>query len=139
MNENPMMNAVCRVFLACAGLMTTLFAGGLTSHAADDRPNIVFIFSDDHAINAISAYRGPLAEVAPTPNIDRIARDGAVFVNSFCANSICGPSRATILTGKHSHVNGFMRNTGKGMDQSQWTVSKALSSIVSLPSPRLKM
>lgn len=90
------------------------------------RPNILFLFSDDHAIKSISAYGGPLAEVAPTPNIDRIAREGAVFVNSFCANSICGPSRATILTGKHSHKNGFMRNTGKGLDQSQWTVSKAL-------------
>ena len=93
-----------------------------------ERPNILFIFSDDHAIKAISAYGGPLAEVAPTPNIDRIAKEGAVFVNSFCANSICGPSRATILTGKHSHKNGFMRNTGKGLDQRQWTVAKALQS-----------
>ncbi|MGB1927635.1 MAG: sulfatase-like hydrolase/transferase, partial [Rubripirellula sp.] len=93
---------------------------------AEERPNILFIFSDDHAINSISAYGGPLARVAPTPNIDRIAKDGAVFVNSFCGNSICGPSRATILTGKHSHKNGFMRNTGKGFDQSQWTVAKAL-------------
>lgn len=94
--------------------------------ADDKRPNILFIFSDDHAVNAISAHASRLAQVAPTPNIDRIAREGALFVNSFCANSICGPSRATILTGKHSHKNGFMRNTGKGMDQSQWTVAKAL-------------
>ncbi|WDI43813.1 sulfatase family protein [Bremerella sp. P1] len=90
------------------------------------RPNILFIFSDDHAIKAISAYGGDLAKVAPTPNIDRIAQEGMLFRNSFCANSICGPSRATILTGKHSHKNGFMRNTGQGMDQSQWTLSKAL-------------
>jgi arylsulfatase A-like enzyme len=90
------------------------------------RPNIVFLFSDDHAVKAISAYGGPLAGVAPTPNIDRLAHEGAVFLNSFCANSICGPSRATILTGKHSHKNGFMRNTGKGLDQSQWTVAKTL-------------
>ncbi len=93
---------------------------------ADDRPNIVFLFSDDHAIKAISAYGGPLADVAPTPNIDRLAEQGAVFLNSFCGNSICGPSRATILTGKHSHKNGFMRNTAKGFDQQQWTVAKAL-------------
>ena len=53
------------------------------------RPNILFLFSDDHAVKAISAYGGPLAEVAPTPNIDRLAREGAVFLNSFCANSIC--------------------------------------------------
>lgn len=92
----------------------------------DARPNILFVFSDDHAIKSISAYGGPLAEVAPTPHIDRLAREGAIFLNSFCANSICGPSRATILTGKHSHANGFMRNTNRGFDQSQWTVAKAL-------------
>ena len=98
-----------------------------TSSLADDqRPNILFIFSDDHAVQSISAHGGRLEKVAPTPNIDRLAKEGALFLNSFCANSICGPSRATILTGKHSHKNGFMRNTGKGMDQSQWTISKAL-------------
>lgn len=92
---------------------------------AQDRPNILFLFSDDHAINSISAYEGRLAEVAPTPHIDRLAKEGAVFLNSFCANSICGPSRANILTGKHSHKNGFMRN-GNTFDQSQWTVAKEL-------------
>ncbi len=93
---------------------------------AGDRPNILFLFSDDHAIKSISAYGGPLADVAPTPNIDRIAKEGSLFVNSFCANSICGPSRASILTGKHSHKNGFMRNTNKGFDSRQWTVAKEL-------------
>ena len=93
---------------------------------SDESPNILFIFSDDHALNAISAYGGPLANVAPTPWIDRIAREGALFQNSFCANSICGPSRACILTGKHSHVNGFMRNSRKPFDQTQWTFPKAL-------------
>lgn len=99
---------------------------GVARVGAEERPNILFIFSDDHAIKSISAYGGPLAEVAPTPNIDRLAKEGAIFLNSFCANSICGPSRATILTGKHSHKNGFMRNTGRGFDQSQWTVAKTL-------------
>lgn len=89
------------------------------------RPNILFIFSDDHAIKSISAYGGPLAKVAPTPHIDRIAKEGAVFLNSFCANSICGPSRASILTGKHSHKNGFMRN-GNNFNPKQWTVAKSL-------------
>ena len=93
---------------------------------ASDRPNVLFIFSDDHAVNAISSYGSPLAKVAPTPNIDRIAKEGALFQNSFCANSICGPSRACILTGKHSHKNGFMRNDGNGFDQSQWTFMKEL-------------
>ena len=59
------------------------------AHAAEPAtPNILFIFSDDHAIKAISAYGGPLAKVAPTPHIDQLARQGAVMLNSFCANSI---------------------------------------------------
>lgn len=119
MTQSPR-NRITRLAVLLLSLIVTARAG------AESRPNILFIFSDDHAVNAISAYGGPLAEVAPTPNIDRIAREGAVFVNSFCANSICGPSRATILTGKHSHKNGFMRNTGQGFDQSQWTVAKTL-------------
>ena len=102
-------------------------SGAAESGAAESgRPNIVFIFSDDHAVNAISAYGGRLAAVSPTPNIDRIAREGALFQNSFCANSLCGPSRACILTGKHSHKNGFLKNTRKKFDQSQWTFAKAL-------------
>ena len=67
------------------------------------KPNILFIFSDDHAIRTIGAYGSGLHK---TPNIDRIASEGAVFQNSFCCNSICQPSRAAILTGKHSHLNG---------------------------------
>ena len=100
------------------------FLIGITLQATE-RPNILFLFSDDHAIKTISAYGGPLAKVAPTPNIDRLANEGALFLNSFCANSICGPSRATILTGKHSHINGFMRN-GNRFNPDQWTVAKAL-------------
>lgn len=110
----------------------TLTAAALTLStswgACAEKPNILFLFSDDHALKSISAYGGPLKDVAPTPHIDRLAKEGAIFENSFCANSICGPSRACILTGKHSHKNGFMRNTGKGFDQSQWTVAKALHS-----------
>jgi N-acetylglucosamine-6-sulfatase len=94
--------------------------------SATDRPNILFIFSDDHAVQAISTYGGRLETVAPTPNIDRIAREGAVFENSFCANSICGPSRASILTGKLSHMNGFMDNNTSRFDSSQATVPKLL-------------
>ncbi len=119
------MNSLDRIIRRLFFIFMLILAAARTG-VADDRPNVLFIFSDDHAINAISAYGGPLAEVAPTPNIDRVAKEGAVFLNSFCGNSICGPSRATILTGKHSHKNGFMRNTGKGFDQSQWTVAKAM-------------
>jgi arylsulfatase A-like enzyme len=71
------------------------------------RPNIVFIMSDDHAYQAISAYSDRLIE---TPNIDRIAKMGMLFTNATVTNSICAPSRATILTGKHSHLNGKIDN-----------------------------
>lgn len=70
------------------------------------RPNILFIMADDHVANAISCYGSRLSSVAKTPNIDRIAAEGARLVNCFCTNSICVPSRATILTGQYSHVNG---------------------------------
>ena len=80
---------------------------------AADRPNILFIFTDDHAPHAIGAYNGWLKGVNPTPNIDRLAAEGMLFQNSFCTNSICGPSRAVIQTGKHSHLNGFMNNSNR--------------------------
>ncbi len=104
----------------------TLLSLGMLSLAHAKQPNILFLFSDDHALRSISAYGGDLAKVAPTPNIDRLAASGAIFKNSFCGNSICGPSRASILTGKHSHKNGFLSNAGGGLDQSQWTVAKSL-------------
>ena len=93
--------------------------------ANEDRPNILFIFSDDHAPHAIGAYDGWLKEVNPTPNIDDLAKQGMLFKNSFCTNSICGPSRAVIITGKHSHLNGFMNN-GNNFDGSQQTFPKLL-------------
>lgn len=71
------------------------------------RPNIVFIMSDDHAYQAISAYSDKLIQ---TPNIDRIAKEGMLFSNASVTNSICAPSRAVILTGKHSHINGKIDN-----------------------------
>ena len=71
------------------------------------KPNIIFIMSDDHAYQAISAYNNRLIE---TPNIDRIAKMGMLFTNASVTNSICAPSRATILTGKHSHMNGKIDN-----------------------------
>lgn len=71
------------------------------------RPNILFIMSDDHAYQAISAYDSTLIR---TPNIDRIAKEGMLFTNASVSNSICAPSRATILTGKHTHINGKIDN-----------------------------
>ncbi|MEM7785476.1 MAG: sulfatase [Planctomycetota bacterium] len=103
----------------------TLFSSLLD---AQDRPNIVFIFSDDHAPNAIGAYEGWLKSVDPTPHIDRLASQGMIFRNSFCTNSICGPSRAVIITGKHSHLNGFMNN-GNNFDGDQQTFPKLLQKV----------
>jgi arylsulfatase A-like enzyme len=86
---------------------------GLLSHAVlgqkatHKRPNIIFIMADDHAYQAISAYDKRLLS---TPNIDRIAKSGILFTNASVTNSICAPSRATILTGKHSHLNGKVDN-----------------------------
>ncbi len=69
-------------------------------------PNILFIMSDDHTTHAISSYGLRFSEILPTPNIDRLAQEGARLTNCFVTNSICTPSRATILTGKYGHKNG---------------------------------
>ncbi len=85
-------------------------------------PNILYIMSDDHAYQAISAYGYDLIE---TPNIDRIAKEGAIFNHSFVTNSICAPSRAVMLTGKYSHINGKIDNKG-GFNWDQENVAKIL-------------
>jgi arylsulfatase A-like enzyme len=93
--------------------------------AAAGRPNIVLIFSDDHAYQAISAYGDP-RKLIDTPNIDRLAREGVRFDRCLVPNSICGPSRACVLTGKYSHMNGFYNNTNSRFDGSQVTFPKLL-------------
>ena len=97
-----------QLFSSLSHLIAIALFGTLTTSMAQaaDRPNILYIMSDDHAAHAISAYGGRLAEVAPTPNIDRLATEGALFTNAFCTNSICSPSRACVLTGQYDHVNG---------------------------------
>ena len=98
-----------------------------SAYSKEGKPmNIIFIMSDDHAMQAISAYGNPVSKLAPTPNIDKIAHDGAIFNNNYCCNSISGPSRAAIITGKHSHKNGFMKNWAKGFDNTQQTLPKIL-------------
>ena len=118
-----------RDFLKQAGgaAAATALCGGINSAWAQTgtRPNILWIYSDDHAQNAVSAYGSHLAEVAPTPNIDRIAKGGMIFRNSFVTNSICGPCRAVVLTGLHSHLNGFKDNSSK-FDGNQQTFPKLL-------------
>lgn len=94
---------------------------------AQKRPNIIFIMSDDHAYQAISTYGGILKNIAPTPNIDRIAREGIRFDRCLVTNSISGPCRAVILTGKYSHLNGFLANENqKPFNGSQQTFPKLL-------------
>lgn len=90
--------------------------------AVPERPNIIFIMSDDHSYQTISSYDNRYIQ---TPNIDRIGKGGVVFTNSFVGNSICGPSRATMLTGKLSHKNG-MKDNRLAFNGSQQTFPKLL-------------
>ena len=112
----------------CTGLLAILLLacnGGDvadTAAGARPRPNIIFIMSDDHAQRAISAYTD---ELINTPNLDRIAEGGVLFTNSFVTNSICAPSRAAILTGKYSHLNGKIDNLS-AFNPDQWTFPEAL-------------
>lgn len=94
-------SAILCLFLLLASCSTS------SEKTTQKRPNILFIMSDDHAYQAISAYSNHLIE---TPNIDRIADEGILFSNACVTNSICAPSRATILTGKHTHINGKIDN-----------------------------
>ncbi len=113
--------------LLTTGVQWTLSAQ--TQQASSQRkPNIIFIMSDDHGYQAISAYSNKLIR---TPNIDRIGREGAIMRNAFVTNSICSPARAVILTGKYSHRNGMRDNgtyfDGQSADASEDTEGKWLS------------
>jgi arylsulfatase A-like enzyme len=99
--------------------------GSFYGAPAKTQPNILFIFSDDHAYQAISAY-GDKRHLIETPNLDRIAKEGMRFDRCLVPNSICGPSRASILTGKYSHLNGFYNNSNSKFDGSQQTFPKLL-------------
>jgi arylsulfatase A-like enzyme len=110
------------------GLLPLLFVAASIAtgpSSAAERPNILFIISDDHGYQAVSAYGSGLNK---TPNIDRIAIEGARFDRCYVTNSLCGPSRACILTGKYSHKNGFYDNTRGRFDGSQVTFPKLLRS-----------
>lgn len=86
------------------------------------RPNVIYIMADDLTTQAISAYGGIYKDLAPTPNIDRIASEGMLFQDVLCTNAICGPSRAAILTGNYSNLNGYYKNESGGkFDKTQWT------------------
>ena len=102
--------------------LTVLIALAANAIAAD-RPNILFIMTDDHAAHAISCYGSKVNE---TPNLDRLAKSGVRFTNAFVTNSICTPSRATLLTGKYSHLNGVP--VFNNFDGAQQNVAKLLQS-----------
>lgn len=104
------------VLIACIILLSSFIY-------AQRKPNIVIIVSDDHAFQAIIAYGNKLVQ---TPNIDRIAKEGAIFNKAYVTNSICGPSRAVILTGKYSHKNGFKDNETSRFDHNQDNFAKHL-------------
>lgn len=107
---------------ALVGAMALSSCGG--QQKEEQKPmNIVYIMTDDHTAQMMSCYD---SRIADTPNLDRIARDGVKFTNSFVANSISGPSRACMLTGKHSHKNGFYDNTTCVFDNTQPTFPKYL-------------
>nr|WP_321450834.1 sulfatase [uncultured Carboxylicivirga sp.] len=112
------------------GLLSSCQHSNSKKETRKQRPNILFIMADDHAFQAISAYGGPLKDLAATPNIDRIADNGMIFNQCLVTNSICGPSRATIFTGKYSHKNGFIDNTmGSKFDFSQNSFPKELQKL----------
>ena len=102
---------------AAAGLF---LLPALAGHGAGTRPNIVFIMSDDHAWQAVSAY-GEARHLIQTPNIDRLAREGLRFDRCLVNNALCGPSRASIITGTYSHINGFYNNANCRFDGTQTT------------------
>ncbi|MBP9993128.1 MAG: sulfatase, partial [Bacteroidales bacterium] len=112
------LSSVSPLFISCSA------SNEQEGRERDSKPlNIVFIMCDDHSYQTISSYDDRFTE---TPNIDRIGREGARFTNSFVANSLSGPSRACLLTGKHSHKNGFTNNEHGVFDGSQQTVQQLL-------------
>ncbi len=99
---------------ACLAVLTA------AATRAAPRPNILFIMSDDHTSQAIGAYGGRLAKLDVTPTLDRLAREGVVFENAFCVNSICTPSRAAIMTGQYPHKNGVYDLGGRLESERQY-------------------
>ncbi len=111
------------VFLITLGASAIVSAQS-PAPSSQQKPNIIFIMADDHGYQAVSAYSDKLIQ---TPNIDRIGREGALMRNAFVTNSVCSPSRAVILTGKYSHMNG-MPDNGTFFDGSQRTLPKIFKS-----------
>ncbi len=120
----PISKTFATWLIAMSLLLSTspLFAQDSTQKSANEPPNIIYIMTDDHATQMMSAYDDSRAE---TPNLDRIGQEGIRFRNSFCTNALCAPARAVLLTGKYSHKNGQLMN-GPKFDGSQQTFPKML-------------
>lgn len=123
-----------KLFIPVLGLFVLLGVAACTVDAdskegttKETPPNIIYIMADDLTTQAISAYEnGIYDEVAPTPNMDKLAKEGMLFKNVMCTNAICGPSRAALLTGSYSHVNGYYKNHNGGLfDTTNWTFPQA--------------
>lgn len=120
------MNSIFAKLLLPATALTGMAAQAQAQHAqAAERPNILYIMCDDHAMQAISAYGSAMSQLAPTPNIDRLAKRGMLFRNCFVENSLSAPSRACLITGLYSHQNG-QRQLAEGIDPSQTFFSELL-------------
>lgn len=102
----------CRPNLLTVSLLI-VFAAFAESVWADQKPNILFIMSDDHTSQAVGVYATLLKDLDPTPTIDSLAREGIIFDNAFCTNGICTPSRACIMTGLYNHNNGVFDLGGR--------------------------
>jgi arylsulfatase A-like enzyme len=113
MDSSKLVMKPLQSFIAVICLLTSCL------HAAE-KPNIVFVLVDDHALEAVSAYGSHLKDFARTPTIDRLATEGMRFDNFVCTNSICSPSRASFITGQYSHVNGVKNLNGKIKATSPW-------------------
>jgi arylsulfatase A-like enzyme len=120
------MSRRCILLIAVALLLA--ISNPMNAQDKKSPPNIVFIFSDDHAYQAMSAYGDP-RKLLETPNINRIANEGMRFDRCLVPNSICGPCRACVLTGKYNHANGFYNNTNSRFDGSQTTFPKLLQKV----------
>lgn len=116
-------NQINRSLLAMAALQAMPLS--IFAQNAGDRPNILYIMCDDHAMQAISAYGSPISKLAPTPNIDRIAERGMKFNEAFVENSLSTPSRACLMTGLYSHQNG-QRQLAEGIDTTKTFFSEML-------------
>ena len=100
------------ILLSTLALALALALPAAGQNASSTKPNILFIMSDDHTTQAIGAYGGRLAPLNPTPTIDSLAKGGMRFDRVFCNNSICTPSRASIITGQYSQRNGVLDLNG---------------------------